>query len=105
MNPKTDQQNSEIAKDLQKVSENNEKPPLPHHLEDHNYSNYEDTSFTIDQQYADDIGWASTAEHIIENIKKHRKNLKERNLLINQSKTEITTSKKMAMIAGKNVNT
>ena len=70
MNPKTDQQNSEIAKDLQKVSENNEKPPLPHHLEDHNYSNYEDTSFTIDQQCADDIGWASTAEHIIENIKK-----------------------------------
>ena len=52
------------------MSENNEKPPLPHHLEDHNYSNYEDTSFTIDQQYADDIGWASTAEHIIENIEK-----------------------------------
>ena len=73
------------------------------YLEDHNYSNYEDTSFTIDQQYADDIGWASTAEHIIENIEKKNttEKLKERNLLLNQSKPKSTTSKKTVMIAGK----
>ena len=70
LDPKTVQEQLEITNDLQKVSEKNEKPPLPHHLEDHTYSNYEDTSFTVDQQYADDIGWASTAEHIIENIEK-----------------------------------
>ena len=52
------------------MSEKSEKPPLPNHLEDHNYSNYDDTSFTVDQQYADDIGSASTTEHIIENIEK-----------------------------------
>ena len=47
------------------MSENNEKPPLPHHLKYHNYSNFEDTSITVDQQYADDICWVSHAEHII----------------------------------------
>ena len=41
------------------------------HHEDHNYSNYEDTSLTVDQKYADDIGWASSAEPIIENIEKN----------------------------------
>ena len=77
------------------MNEKNEKPPLPHHFEDHNYSNYEDTSFTVDQQYADDIGWASTAEHIIENIEiTTTEKLKDRNLLINQSKTEKYNIKK-----------
>ena len=88
------------------MSKKNEKPPLPQHLEDHNYSNYEDASLTVDQQCADDIGWTSTAEHIIENIEKNTtEKLKERNLLINQSKTEKYNIKKLAMIAGKNTNT
>ena len=44
---------------------------------------------------ADDIGWASTAEHIIGNIEKTTtEKLKERNLLINQSKTEKYNIKK-----------
>ena len=95
LDPKTVQEQLEITSDLQKVSEKNVKPPLPHHLEDHTYSNYEDTSFTVDQQYADDIGWASTAEHIIENIEiTTTEKLKERNLLINQSKTEKYNIKK-----------
>ena len=70
LNKKNEQKQSEITNDLQKVSVKNEKPPLPHHLEDHTYSNYEDTSFTVDQQYDeyDDIGWSSTAKHIIGNI-------------------------------------
>ena len=105
LDTKTVQEQLEITNDLQKLSEKNKQPPLPHHLEDHNYSNYVDTSFTVDQQYADDIGWASTAEHIIENIEKkntkNSKKLKERNLLINQSKTEKYNIKKMAMIAEK----
>ena len=69
------------------MHKNNEKPPLPHHLEDYNYSNYEDTSFTVDQQYADYIGWESTAEHIIEKKTHTAEKLKERNLLSTQSKT------------------
>ena len=60
--------------------EKQKKTSLPHHFEDHNYSNYDDTSLTIDQQNADDIGWASTTEHIIENIeKKHYKKTQRKN--------------------------
>ena len=85
LDPKTVQEQLEITSDLQKVSEKNEKPPLPHHLEDHTYSNYEDTSFTVDQQYADDIGWASTAEHIIENIEKKHNRKTQRKKSTNKS--------------------
>ena len=73
------------------MSQNFERPPLPHHLEDQNYQNYEDISFTVDQHYSGDIGWLSTAEHIIDSItikKNTTEKLKERNILINQSKTE-----------------
>ena len=62
----------------------------PKFLEDHNYT--KDTNnnyFTIDQQYADDIGWASTGIHILQNIEKEIPViLKSRNLFINESKTE-----------------
>ena len=33
---------------------------IPEHLKDHNYYILVDNYFTLDQQYADDIGWAST---------------------------------------------
>ena len=35
-----------------------------------NYSKYEEPSFKQEQQYADDIGKASTSEHVLENIEK-----------------------------------
>ena len=53
------------------MSENNEKLPLPLHNENHNFSKFEGTLFTGDQHNADDIGWASTAEYIIEIIEKN----------------------------------
>ena len=44
---------------------------------------------TVDQQYADDIGWASTGIHILENIETDIPEiLKSRNLFINQEMTE-----------------
>ena len=60
INPNTNKDPQEIQGELQMIKENTEKHPLPHHFEDHNYSNYEYPSFTLDQLYADDIGWAST---------------------------------------------
>ena len=43
---------------------------IPNSLAD--YGNAKDINnnnyFTVDQQYADDIGWASTGIHILENI-------------------------------------
>ena len=45
--------------------------------------------FTVDPQYADDIGWASTGIHILENIEADIPEiLKSRNLYINQGKTD-----------------
>ena len=50
---------------------------------------YHDTWFTLDQQYADDIGWVSTSQHVLDNIdKNYNRKLKQGNLHINQSKTE-----------------
>ena len=62
----------------------------PKFLQDHNYScDTNNNFFTVDQQYADDIGWASTGIHILENIEKEIPQiLKERNLFINKAKTE-----------------
>ena len=71
INPKTDKEQQEIQNELQIIKENSEKQPLPQQLEDHDYSNYEDPSFTLDQQYADDIGWASTSQHVLDNIEKN----------------------------------
>ena len=92
LNTKTEQEQSEITNDLRKVSKKNKNPSLPYPFEDHNYSDCEDTSLTLDQQYTNDIGWTSTAEHIIENIEKNTEKLKERNILINQFKTEKNTT-------------
>ena len=60
-------------------------------LKDHTYQKIDNNNnfLTIDQQYADDIGWASTGQHIIENIEKKVPHaLKKRNLKINPEKTE-----------------
>ena len=44
---------------------------LPTGLEDHNYYLLNSNQhFTLDQQYADDIGWASTQSSIIDHIEK-----------------------------------
>ena len=53
INPKTDKEQQEIQSELQIMKDNIEKKhPLPHYLEDHDYSNYNDHSFTLDQKYA-----------------------------------------------------
>ena len=63
---------------------------LPTGLEDHNYYLLNSNQhFTLDQQYADDIGWASTQSSIIDHIEKEVPILLDnRNLKINASKTE-----------------
>lgn len=62
---------------------------LPSHLEDHNYYTFTNQQFTLDQQYADDIGWASTQDTIINHVEqKIPPILNDRNLQINASKTE-----------------
>ena len=61
----------------------------PEHLRDHSYVSNDELSFTLDQQYADDISWASTSTNILENIEKTVPSvLQERNLFVNSSKTE-----------------
>ena len=84
--------------------ENKENSIVPH-LQDHNYAksnsrqhqeeyNYskktpENTTFTVDQQYADDISWASTSLTTLETIESIvPAELKARNLYVNESKTE-----------------
>ena len=62
--------------------------------------------FTIDQQNADDIGWALTGIHILENIEKEIHDiLKGRNLFINKARPKNTQSQDLVKIIGKNVNT
>ena len=58
-------------------------------MKDHNYTVPTNNTFTIDQQYADDIGWASTGSHVLDTIEKQRPPLlAERNLFVNEIKTE-----------------
>ena len=83
----------EITQDLEQL---NVTDPVPVFLQDHTYSKYEEWAFTVDQQYADDIGWASTATHILEKTETEvTDHLASRNLKINQSKTERYTVKKV----------
>ena len=74
-----------LAKDIL-----NEKNQLyPKHLCDHSYEKSDNLLFLLDQQYADDISWASTDTSALENIEKVvPKILKSRNLHVNSSKTE-----------------
>ena len=58
---------------------------------EHNYNKSIDDHITIDQQYADniDIGWATTEDNQIEKIQKDIPPiLKDRNLFVNEDKTE-----------------
>ena len=63
---------------------------VPKQLKDHNYVGAANHNFfLLDQQYADDIGWASTGIHILDQIETNIPAiLKTRNLNINQAKTE-----------------
>jgi len=62
---------------------------LQQHLEDHTYCQQIITEYTQDQQYADDIGYATTSEEKKEKIKSQvPSKLKDRNLIVNNSKTE-----------------
>ena len=57
--------------------------------DDHTYATFKDIYTTIDQQYADDIGWASNSKHIIDNIELQAADrVHQRNLNVNQGKTE-----------------
>ena len=64
---------------------------------DHNYSKSSkkvtvpkgQRGFSIDQQYADDISWATTNKSVKDSIKKETpKVLKKKNLIANEEKTE-----------------
>ena len=69
---------------------------LPPHLEDHGYFLKLPTSeFTIEQQYADDISWASTNMGVIEKVKMELPGkLTAKNLKVNKKKAEGYTIKK-----------
>ena len=82
-----------ITKSLKKYKETRNDGQLPDFLKDHTYqkidNNNNNNFLTTDQQYADDIGWASTGQHIIENTEREVLHaLKKRNLKINPEKTE-----------------
>ena len=56
---------------------------------DHGYEPTENIGFTLDQQYADDISWAPTSTTVLEKIETIIPEvLKERNLFVNESKTD-----------------
>jgi hypothetical protein len=62
---------------------------LPDHLKDHSYTKKVDTYLDINQQYADDISWVTTAQHKIDHIKETiPEQLKKYNLHVNEKKTE-----------------
>ena len=68
----------------------NKEDLLPEHLHDHTYTTFQpDSSVSIDQQYADDIGWATTNRGICTEVKKTiPARLKERNLYVKNEKEE-----------------
>ena len=62
---------------------------LQQHLEDHTYCQQIITEYTQDQKYADNIGYATTSEEKKEKMKSQvPSKLKDRNLIVNNSKTE-----------------
>ncbi len=63
---------------------------IPPQVEEHNYSRIPyPRPLTISQQYADDIGWLTTSQHMKTVIKEDiPPQLKHRNLHVNESKTE-----------------
>lgn len=80
-----------LAKTLRIANEElyNKQEVLPKHLSDHDYEHYGKVLFSLDQQYADDISYASTNSEILNNIERTvPKVLESRNLFVNESKTE-----------------
>ena len=62
-------------------------------------------SFIIDQQYADDTSWATTNKDTIEEIKSNvPKILTEKNLIVNEDKTEEYTISRTSDPEWKTVN-
>ncbi len=62
---------------------------MPKEIHEHTYARIPSAPFTLSQQYADDIGWISTAKCRTDSIKKLvPPKLKERNLNVNEGKTE-----------------
>ena len=62
---------------------------VPRNLMDHTYSTPIEEELNIDQQYADDISYLTDAPHIHEHHKSTvPQTIKERNLLVNNEKTE-----------------
>ncbi|PIK51267.1 putative RNA-directed DNA polymerase from mobile element jockey-like [Apostichopus japonicus] len=79
-----------LANVLKSVDNDIDAVILPSQLVDHDYSTTTTNSFfTVDQQYADDISWASNGQHILQDIEKRvSEKLAGRNLKINCTKTE-----------------
>jgi hypothetical protein len=66
-----------------------DNPVIPPELKDHNYYIPTRNFFEISPKYADDITWATTAKERIQQIKDQiPETLRERNLTINETKTE-----------------
>ena len=62
---------------------------LPNHLWDHNYSDNINVGISIDQQFADDVGYAdSNEERVDKEVEDTSCKLSNRNLNINKAKTE-----------------
>jgi len=62
---------------------------IPEHLSDHNYCSNTTDEINLDQQFADDLGWLNNSSPELDCIKAEKTNiLKNRNLIINDSKTE-----------------
>ena len=86
-----------------KSNENNSL--LPNHLSDHGYEPTENIVFKLDQQYADDISWASTSKTVLEKIETIIPEvLKDRNLFVKESKPKNTLSLETQQMNGKTAN-
>ena len=77
LNPKTDEEQSEITNHLQKVSENNEKHPLPHHFEDYIIQTTKTHHLQMTKKYVDDIGWVYSEENTKDSIYKKKKHCRQ----------------------------
>ena len=62
---------------------------IPEHMCDHNYVECKESGLTIDQQFADDVGWATTSKNKTKQIEiEAEQKLNKRNLKLNKTKTE-----------------
>ena len=78
---------------------------IPEHMCDHNYVECKESGLTIDQQFADDVGWVSTSTNKTKQIEiETEQKLNKRNLKLNKTKTEKYKISGMMIIAGRNAN-